>query len=77
MPLVHTGCGLLRQEPTPGQSGQSGLPTSPWGMNDHVSAALGSQRQLSPGLSDSQVYAETGIGGAGHVCFLSCSAFLS
>ena len=34
-------------------------------MNDHVSAALGSQRQLSPRLSDSQVYAETGMGGRG------------
>ena len=72
VPLVHTGCGLLRQESTPGQSGWSGLPTSPWGMNDHVSAALGSQRQLSPGLSDSQVYAETGMGGRGtHAAFLA------
>ena len=74
VPLVHTGCGLLRQESTPGQSGWSGLPTSPWGMNDHVSAALGSQRQLSPGLSD---WIRDGDGGAGHACCLSCSAFLS
>ena len=49
-------------------------PISPWGMNDHISAALGPQKQLSPGLSDSQVYAGWGKGG---VCFLSCSAFLS
>ena len=44
-------------------------PTSPWGMNDHVSAALGPQRQLSPGLSDSQVYAGWGKG--------ECTSFLA
>ena len=78
VPLIHTGCGLLRQESTPGQSGWSGLPTSSWGMNDHISAALGSQRQLSPGLSDSQVYAEMGMGvGARMLPFLLCFSQLS
>lgn len=46
-------------------------PISPWGMNDHISAALGPQKQLSPGLSDSQVYAGWGKGG-GVLTFLLC-----
>lgn len=69
VPLVHTGCRLSRQELTSHRSGHFSLPTSPWGMNDHVSAAIGPQRQLSPGLADSQIYAGWGKGG--------CASFLA
>ena len=49
-------------------------PISPWGMNDHISAALGPQKQLSPGLSDSQVYAGWGKGGCAYFLALLFSA---
>lgn len=49
-------------------------PISPWGMNDHILAALGPQKQLSPGLSDSQVYAGWGKGGCAYFLALLFSA---